>query len=111
MAGGAVGYTLHRTVQDAVGMLGKAHCKFCLVCLPPQPPPRGVCHAARHARRTAAAAVERNASKQDLGKESLLRRLPAEQWADASPLPPPRRLAALAAAHIFVSVCDVFCSS
>ena len=58
-----------------------------------------------------AAAVERNASKQDLGKESLLRRLPAEQWADATPLPPPRCLAALAAAHIFVSVCDVFCSS
>ena len=76
-----MGCTLHRTVQDAVGMLGKAHCKFCLVCLPP--PPRGVCHAARRARRTVAAAVGRNASKQDLGKESLLRRLPAEQWADA----------------------------
>ena len=56
-----------------------------------------------------AAAVGRNASKQDLGKESLLRRLPAEQCAAAAP--PPRRLPALAAAHIFVSVCDVFCSS
>ena len=37
-----------------------------------------------------AAAVGRNASKQDLGKESLLRRLPAEQWAVAVP-PLPRR--------------------
>ena len=58
-----------------------------------------------------AAAVGRNASKQDLGKESLLRRLPAEQWADAAAPPPRHRLPALAAAHIFVSVCDVFCSS
>ena len=90
MAGGA-GCTLHRTVQDAVGMLGKAHCKFCLVCLPPPPPPpRGVCHAARRARRRVAAAVERNASKQDLGKESLLRRLPAGQW-DATAPPRCRR--------------------
>ena len=36
------------------------------------------------ARPAVAAAVGRNASKQDLGKESLLRRLPAEQWADAA---------------------------
>lgn len=63
------------------------------------------------ARPAVGAAVGRNASKQDLGKESLLRRLPAEQWAEAATPPPPRRLAALAAAHIFVSVCDVFCSS
>ena len=79
-------------MQDAVGMLGKAHCKFCLVCLPP-PPLRGVYHTA--ARPAVAAAVGRNASKQDLGKESLLRRLPAEQWADAAAMaPPPRRRAA-----------------
>ena len=101
MAGGA-GCTLHRTVQDAVGMLGKAHCKFCLVCLPP--PPRGVCHAARRRQggsgmAAVAAAVGRNASKQDLGKESLLRRLPAEQWDDAATTPLCRRTAAAACLH------------
>ena len=45
------------------------------------------CGAARPA---VAGAVGRNASKQDLGKESLLRRLPAEQCA-AAPSPPRRR--------------------
>ena len=46
-----------------------------------------------------AAAVGRNASKQDLGKESLLRRLPAEHWADAAATPPPPRRRRAACLH------------